>query len=86
MNATRLVQAFAGSVFGGSTETQGRRPPPREARRQRIVGGGAAEALEARRLFASASFSSGTFTLNADNTSETIYVWRRIEISPTRPP
>ena len=45
---------------------------------QRVV----AEVLETRRLLASVSFSSGIFTLNADSTSETIYVYRVIETSP----
>jgi len=40
------------------------------------------EQLEARRLLASVTFSSGVWTLYADGTSETIFVYRVIEVSP----
>lgn len=59
-----------------------RRPPCREASLARTVDPLIVESLEQRRLLASVSFSSGVWTLNADGTAETIYVYRVIETSP----
>ena len=58
MNATRLVEAFAGALFGNFHKGV-RRTPPREARLRPIVEPVVPEQLESRRLFASVSFASG---------------------------
>jgi Ca2+-binding RTX toxin-like protein len=79
MNATRLVQAFGGAVFG-RFHKMARRTPAREVRLRPIVEALVPEHLESRCLL-SYSFSGGVLTFNGTNNDDTIIAYRVVNMS-----
>ena len=80
-----LALLFRNGFFSRFTQSISRnarrRKRSQEAPLRRAFDGVVAEAMEGRRLLSSESFSGGVWTINADNTTEVIIVYRQINVS-----